>query len=81
MVADDFDHIQPRIVGVTLFALLPVVFGMIAVPLTDRFVAATPPRDVHPQRTQVGRWVLIGASVLGSLLVSLIVIGAGIDSV
>jgi hypothetical protein len=81
MVADDFDHVQPRIVGVTLFALLPVVFGVVAVPVADRFIAATPPRDGHPRRTQVGKRVLIGASVIGSLLVSFILIGAMIDSV
>jgi len=81
MVADDFDRVQPRIVGVTLFALLPVVFGVVAVPVADRFIASTPPRDGHPRRTQIGKWALVGASVLGSLLVSLILIGAVIDSV
>ena len=81
MVADDFDHVQPRIVGVTLFALLPVVFGVVAVPVTDRFIASTPPRDGHPRRTQIGKWALVGANVLGSLIVSLILTLAVIDSV
>jgi len=81
LLAEEFDLFEPRIVEVTLFALLPVVFGVVAVPMADRFIAATPPRDGHPRRTQVGKWTLVGATVLGSLLVSLILIGAVIDSV
>jgi predicted exporter len=36
---------------------------------------------IHPRRSQVGKWALASASVLGSLLVSVILIGAVIDSV
>ena len=81
MLSDEFDFFQPRIVGVALMALLPLVFGVVAVPVADRFIASTPPRDGHPRRTQIGKWALAGAIVPGSLVVSLILIGAVIDSV
>jgi hypothetical protein len=50
-------------------------------PVADHFVAAIPPRDDHPRRTEIGKWTLVGASVLGSLLASFNLIGALVDSV
>jgi hypothetical protein len=81
MLSDEFDIFRPPILGVALFALVPLVFGVVAVPVADHFIASTPPRDGHPLRTQIGTWALVSAVVPGSLLVSLIVIGAVIDSV
>jgi hypothetical protein len=81
MLSDEFAFFEPPILGVSLFALLPLVFGLVAVPVADRFVAAIPPRGEHPRRTEIGKWTLVGASVLGSLLASINLIGALIDSV
>ena len=81
MLSDEFAFFRPPILGVSLFALLPLVFGVVAVPVADHFVAAIPPRDDHPRRTQIGKWTIVGASVLGSLLASFNLIGALVDSV
>jgi hypothetical protein len=81
MLSDEFAFFEPPILGVSLFALLPLVFGVVAVPVADRFVAATPPRGEHPRRTEIGKWTLVGASVLGSLLAFINLIGALVDSV
>jgi hypothetical protein len=72
MLSDEFAFFEPPILGVSLFALLPLVFGLVAVPVADRFVAAIPPRDEHRRRTEMGKWTLVGASVLArSLLPSI----------
>ena len=81
MLSDEFAFFRPPILGVSLFALLPLVFGVVAVPVGDHFVAAITPRDDHPLRTQIDKWSLVGASVLGSLLASFNLIGALVDSV
>ena len=81
MLSDEFAFFRPPILGVSLFALMPLVFGVVAVPVADHFVAAIPPRDDHPRRTQIGKWTIVGASVLGSLLASFNLIGALVDSV
>jgi len=81
MLSDEFAFFRPPILGVSLFALLPLVFGVVAVPVADHFVAAMPPSDEYPRRTHIGKWTIVGASVLGSLLASFNLIGALVDSV
>jgi hypothetical protein len=81
MLSDEFVFFRPPILGISVFALLPLVFGVVAVPVADRFVAAVPPRDDHPRRTEIGKWTIVGASVLGSVLASSNLIGALVDSV
>jgi hypothetical protein len=81
MLSDEFAFFRPPILGISLFALLPLVFGVVAVPIADRFVAGIPPSDDHPDRTEIGKWFLVGASAFGSVLASINLVGALIDSV
>jgi hypothetical protein len=80
MLSDEFAFFRPPVLGASLFALMPLVFGVVAVPVADRFIASTPPRDEHPVRTQIGKWSLVSASALGSLLVTFVLIGTLVDS-
>lgn len=80
MLSDEFDVFRPPILGAALFALAPLVFGVVVVPVADHFIASMPPRDGSPLRTRIGRSVLLGASAVGSLIVIVVLIGAAIGS-